>query len=59
MQNYPNPFNPSTEISFTLDKTFRGRLGIYNIKGQKICTLAKDNFEKDVNDKIRYIGIRD
>jgi len=37
--NYPNPFNPVTNISFTLSKTDRVVVNIYNIKGQLVNSL--------------------
>ncbi|MDD2231022.1 MAG: hypothetical protein PHY48_16665, partial [Candidatus Cloacimonetes bacterium] len=40
LRNYPNPFNPSTSISFILSQTGKTNLSIYNMKGQKVCTLA-------------------
>jgi len=38
LNNYPNPFNPTTTISFQLStgSTENTKIGIYNIKGQKI-----------------------
>ncbi len=46
-QNYPNPFNPTTRISFNLAKDTKDvELTIYNVKGQKVKTLAKDSFSK-------------
>ncbi len=38
-QNYPNPFNSSTQIKFSVDKTARTTLEIFNILGQKVETL--------------------
>ncbi len=46
-QNYPNPFNPTTSISFNLTKDTQDlELSIYNLKGQKVKTIARDNFTK-------------
>jgi len=37
---YPNPFNPSTTISFSLKNETKVSLEVYNVKGQKVSTLA-------------------
>lgn len=37
--NYPNPFNPTTTIEFSLEKQGDVSLDIFNITGQKVCTL--------------------
>ncbi|MDZ4122014.1 MAG: FlgD immunoglobulin-like domain containing protein, partial [Candidatus Cloacimonadaceae bacterium] len=38
--NFPNPFNPDTNIRFSLAKHGNIDLSIYNLKGQKVKTLA-------------------
>lgn len=37
--NYPNPFNPSTHINFTIKPNEKGRIDIFNMKGQKVKTF--------------------
>jgi len=52
--NYPNPFNPITTISFSIQETRKIDLSIYNIKGQKIKTLAQNEFTKGSHSIIWY-----
>ncbi len=40
---YPNPFNPTTKISFELAIPGKVCLEIFNVKGQKVCTLMQEN----------------
>jgi flagellar hook assembly protein FlgD len=38
--NYPNPFNPETSISFDLKENANVSIDIYNIKGQRVASIA-------------------
>jgi hypothetical protein len=42
--NFPNPFNPTTTFSFSIPNESKVELSIFNIKGQKIKTLVKDQY---------------
>ena len=46
LSNYPNPFNPTTTIEFSIHNDSNIDLSIFNIKGQKIKTLANNDFTK-------------
>ncbi len=46
LSNYPNPFNPTTTIEFSIQNNSKIELVVYNIKGQKIKTLAQNEFTK-------------
>jgi agmatine deiminase len=43
---FPNPFNPSATISFSIPSESKVELSIFNIKGQKIKSLANNNYAK-------------
>ncbi len=45
-QNFPNPFNPETTISFSIPKSGKANLSIYNTKGQLVKTLVDGNVAK-------------
>ncbi|MBX2821718.1 MAG: DUF1501 domain-containing protein [Rhodothermaceae bacterium] len=38
-QNYPNPFSESTTLQFTLDKTSKVRLQVFDITGREVQSL--------------------
>lgn len=40
---YPNPFNPQTTISYELSEPSKVRIQIFNVKGQFITELTRDN----------------
>jgi hypothetical protein len=41
--NFPNPFNPETTISFSLAQAGIAQIDIFNLRGQRVRTLVKDN----------------
>jgi len=41
--NYPNPFNPETTIAFSLARSGKVALKVYNLRGELVTTLVNDN----------------
>ncbi len=55
LQNYPNPFNPTTEISYSLDKTANVKLIVFDVTGREIQALI-DQVQFPGDHKIIFDG---
>jgi hypothetical protein len=53
-QNYPNPFNPTTNIRFALPKSSNITLKVYNINGQLIETLIKNEVVSAGTNEVKF-----
>ncbi len=47
-QNYPNPFNPTTEISYSHDRSTNVKLVVFDLMGREIQTLV---------DQVQFPGV--
>ncbi|MFA7546949.1 MAG: chitobiase/beta-hexosaminidase C-terminal domain-containing protein [Candidatus Cloacimonadaceae bacterium] len=56
--NWPNPFNPSTTIAFELKEAANASLEIYNLKGQKVRSLANAHYQAGAH-KVVWDGCDD
>jgi hypothetical protein len=44
LSNYPNPFNSSTQIRFEVGKVSHVNIGVYDVLGRSVVTLADRDF---------------
>ena len=52
-QSYPNPFNPTTNIKYSIPKSSKVSLKIYDILGREVTSLV-DKYEKSGTYTIRF-----
>ena len=53
---YPNPFNPDTTIEFYLPQNDFVNIDIYNIKGQKVNSLIRNQYLETGNHRVSFVG---
>jgi hypothetical protein len=54
-QNQPNPFRGNTEIRFALPRAGQVELGLYNVAGQRVSTLASGSYPAGYH-SVRWSG---
>ena len=54
LKNFPNPFDLSTTISFDIEKSTKVSLEVYNLTGQKVSTILKNELINSGNHKFRF-----
>lgn len=57
LSNYPNPFNSSTNIRFNLPRQTNVRVAIYNIRGEKVISLADKLILQHGVHELKWAGI--
>jgi hypothetical protein len=53
-QNYPNPFNPSTTIEFTLAKSGRATVKVYDVVGREAATLVDADLDAGTVHRVAF-----
>jgi len=54
-QNYPNPFNPTTTIGYTIPKSGKVELKIFNLLGQNVAILV-NQYQNPGTYKVAFSG---
>jgi hypothetical protein len=54
-QNYPNPFNPVTVIGFSIEQPTEVHLGVFDLLGRKVLTLAEGLYSPG-GYTVRFLG---
>ncbi|MGA9119840.1 MAG: DUF362 domain-containing protein [Bacteroidota bacterium] len=57
-QNYPNPFNPSTTIAFSMLKSSKAELAVYDVNGKEVRVLVNGVLTAG-NHSVRWNGSDD
>jgi len=50
LNSYPNPFNPSVSISFIIEKDSYVSISVFDLSGNKVCTLIRDRSKLSAGD---------
>ena len=56
LPNYPNPFNPETTIRFDLPTTALVDVSAYNLAGQRVETLLRDQMPAGSHSVVWFAG---
>jgi len=55
-QNYPNPFNPSTTIIYTLNRTAKVLLKVFDLCGREVATLVNQVLPTGTHKTVFHAG---
>lgn len=55
-QNYPNPFNPSTTLSFSIPKSEKVTISIYDLNGRHVKTLIDNQYYSSGKHQVQWNG---